>query len=683
MNTSLTMALGEFSLYGTLFLGVVSVLALIWVVMMPQARGGAVQLTRACLLGMGALLTIAAVALLTALLKDDFSFAYVVSHSELAMPWGYKLAAFWAGQEGSLLLWAWLVAVMGMLVAFRQRTRDDAESAWTATIIAVVVGFFAALMLLAKANPFALVAGPRPPDGHGMNPLLQHIAMIAHPPTLFVGYAGFTIPFAMMIAAMVTGRRDGAWLPSARVWTIMSWLFLGVGIILGAWWAYLELGWGGYWAWDPVENASLLPWLTGTALIHSIVVQQKRGIFKRWTVSLIALTFLLCFFGTYLTRSGIIQSVHAFPKSRLADFLLAFLVLTFVISCTVIALRWTRLKGDHPMEEFTSREGVTFVGNVMLVLMMAVTMVGTLFPLLAKPFSPEPVSVPTAFYNNTILPMGLILAITMALGPVLTFGNGAMGRAGNAIALMAAVALGAAGVVTLFAGLSFWSMGVAAVTAAVVTGMLIDLVTTVQLRQKHMPQPFALAALNVIYGDRRRWGGHLAHLGMAAVIVGICGSSVFSTKSTFEIPMGDTEKVGQYAVKYVAWDQVKRANYDAVVGTLLITDPNGTQLTLKPEQRFYPKSRGQNFTEVALNMGLRRDIYAILAGWDDSGRIATLQVYINPMVNWIWIGGILMTLGGIYCVLPHLSRKPAASAVPVPKAPEPAARGQGTLVTTS
>ncbi|MHC4589268.1 MAG: cytochrome c biogenesis protein CcsA, partial [Planctomycetota bacterium] len=272
------------------------------------------------------MLTATTAALIAALVNSDFRFDYVASYTERALPLGYKLAALWAGQEGSLLLWAWLLAILCMIAAVGWRTLVGTEHAVAVAVMALVCGFFGVLLLFA-ANPFQPVAGMAPPDGRGLNPMLQDPAMIIHPPLLFLGYAGFTIPFALTIGVLVAGRKDNHWIALVRRWLLASWLFLGAGIVLGAWWAYVELGWGGYWAWDPVENASLLPWLTSTALLHSIMVQQHRGMFKRWNVSLIFLTFTLCIFGTYLTRSGVIDSVHAYAGSLLGGFFLVFLVL--------------------------------------------------------------------------------------------------------------------------------------------------------------------------------------------------------------------------------------------------------------------------------------------------------------------------------------------------------------------
>jgi cytochrome c-type biogenesis protein CcmF len=350
---------------------------------------------------LAALLTVTSAMLVVALLRSDFRYEYVAGYTERALPVGYKLAAFWAGQEGSLLLWAWLLGVMAVFAVRSMRRLEPPEQAVTLGTLAMVIGFFASLILFA-ADPFKMFAGAAPPDGRGLNPMLQDPGMIIHPPLLFLGYAGCTIPFAFLCGVLVSGREDNRWIAPVRRWLLVAWLFLTAGIVLGAWWAYIELGWGGYWAWDPVENASLLPWLTTTAVVHSITAQQRRGMFKVWNAVLIALSFILCIFGTYITRSGVIQSVHSFAPSLIGTFFLAFLLLTTVGSTALIVWRRKALRSEHELEGLISREGAFLLGNVLLLIMMLTTLVGTMFPLISSVFMPEPVTVQPAFYNKIV-----------------------------------------------------------------------------------------------------------------------------------------------------------------------------------------------------------------------------------------------------------------------------------------
>src|SRR5687768_17267502 len=350
---------------------------------------------RAMIAVVAALLSVAIAALTVAMINGTFAIEYVARYTERALPIGYKLAAVWAGQEGSVLLWGWLLAVLSVIFLMSRRDLRGVEGSAVTATVAVACGFFATLLLFAP-NPFKL-GETLPADGHGLNPLLQDPAMIAHPPVLFLGYAGFTMPFALLIGALAAGRRDNQWIAATRRWVIASWLFLTAGIVLGAQWAYIELGWGGYWAWDPVENASLLPWLTGTALLHSIMAQQHRGMFKKWNAWLIVLSFLLCIFGTYLTRSGVIQSVHAFGESLIGTFFLAFMVVGLIVSGAMIVWRRGELKAEQELTSLVGREGAFLATNALLVGMMLITLIGTLFPILSRMMTGKEVTVGQAF----------------------------------------------------------------------------------------------------------------------------------------------------------------------------------------------------------------------------------------------------------------------------------------------
>jgi cytochrome c-type biogenesis protein CcmF len=607
---------------------------------------------RFTLLGMGCV-TLASWALLTLLVRSDFSVAYVAGYSERALPLGYKLAAFWAGQEGSLLLWGWLLAAMSAVLAYQRHDRSDAEQAAAIGVMAVVTGFFAAMMVFA-ADPFAL-SPERVSDGHGLNPLLQHPSMIAHPPMLFVGYAGFTVPFALLVAAVVTGRRDNLWIAATRRWLLLSWVFLTVGILLGAQWAYLELGWGGYWAWDPVENASLLPWLTGTALLHSVIVQQQRGMFKRWNAWLIAGTFLLCIFGTYLTRSGVIQSVHAFPKSLIGQMFLYFLLVATAATIALLALRNAQLAPDRPMEELVSKDGFVLAANALLVIMTVVTAVGTIFPLISGLFVNEPITVKPPFYNKVVAPMGLMLAGLMSVGPLLTYG-----KLAGAHLVRGLIVPGGAAVIAMIAmavtGVREpWALACTAIVTVAVCSVSMQLLITANERARQNHEVLASALLNTIDDNHRRYGGQFVHLGVVMMVAGICGSSLFGVDKTLKLNVGQTAGVGEYTVTYSeALKEVRGANYTAVQAHITVTDKTGYPIVLDPQKRFYDKSKQGSFDEVALATSLSRDVYVTLAGWEANGASVALHVMINPLVLWIWLGGIVMTLGGVFCILPRL-----------------------------
>ncbi len=600
--------------------------------------------------------------LLTALVDSDFSLRYVVHYTEVALPLGYKLAAFWAGQEGSLLLWGWMVALMSVVAAFTHRSVQIRSGAVFIGTLAALCGFFAALMLFA-ANPFA-PAQSVVTDGQGLNPLLQNIGMIAHPPLLFMGYAGFSIPFALMIAALAGGRKPEMALGEVRNWTIFSWLFLSIGIVLGAQWAYVELGWGGYWGWDPVENASLLPWLTATALLHSLIIQQHRGMLKIWNVVLIASNFLLCIFGTYLTRSGIVQSVHGFGASLVGTFFLIFLLLVTLVSIVMIAMRLRGLRSENALDNIFGREGAFLIMNVLLGLMMLVTLVGTIFPVISALFVTEPVSVDQTFYNKTVVPLGLLLVALMACGPLLVYGLGAGRRLGRGM-IVPGIFAGVTVVVMCVMRLANpWALACGAIIAAALAAMIIDLGTTVRDRSRNNGESLIRATLRVLDGNHRRYGGQLVHMGMLMMVAGIAGSSLFNINQDLHLVPGQTVQVGRYAIKFDSIEQIEGENYTAIQANLELTDPSGATGTLKPQRRFYPKAEQPN-SEVALRSSLREDLYTTLAGWDDDGKQVAIQAIINPLVNWLWIGGIALGLGGIVCMLPRFGGAVAPAEVAV------------------
>jgi len=591
-------------------------------------------------------------ALMSALINSDFQNAYVASYTERALPMGYKVAAFWAGQEGSLLLWTLLLAGMSAAAVYGYRKRDVVEQAAIIRVLALVCGFFAALMLFA-ANPFVQLAS-QAVDGRGLNPLLQDPYMIIHPPLLFVGYAAYTIPWAMLLAALIAGRTDNQWIGATRKWLMVSWLFLTVGILLGAKWAYIELGWGGYWAWDPVENASLLPWLTGTALLHSVMVQQHRGMFKIWNASLISVTFLLCIFGTYLTRSGVVQSVHSFGESLIGTFFLAFLGLCILISICVIVWRRGLLKSEHVIEGIFTREGAFLAVNVLLVLITLTTLIGTIFPIISGVVLPEPVTVGASFYNKVVIPLGLALLAVMSVGPLLTYGKDA-GRALARGLILPGFTATTMLVVAFGMGLTDpWALVCVVIASVAVTSVVAGMVKAVKQRSKIEEGSTFSAALHVIDSNHRRYGGQFVHVGMILFMVGVAGSSLFGVEQNFRLKPGETVSIGGYTLTFGGLHQTRHANYTAVEAHIDLVPPGGgAPQELHPQRRFYDKSE-QPSAQVALTSSLKRDAYLTLGGWNEDGSLVAIQAIVNPLVAWIWIGGIVMSLGAVFCLLPRM-----------------------------
>jgi len=648
-----TATIGEYALAGSLLTGVAVVMATIMQIASGNER--LARVVKFCSVLLAGLLTLSSWALLTALLNDNFTLQYVAKHSEKVLETGYKVAAFWAGQEGSLLFWAWLLGLMGLVMTIGGRKADSVQTSVALAVMAAVTAFFCLIMLF-EGNPFA-INPVRVADGRGLNPLLHNIAMVAHPPLLFLGYAGYTAPFALLIGALVAGKRNSDWLQPARYWIVFSWVMLTVGIVLGSWWAYLELSFGGYWFWDAVENASLLPWFTGTALLHSAVLQARRGIFKRWVATLALLSFWLCIFGTYLTRSGVVQSVHSFGESPIGTYLLVSLIAIALGGAGVIAWRWSHLRPEHNTEELINREGMFLAANVLLVLMMAVTALGTIWPVICRILGRGEVTLQASFYNSVILPMALLLCLIMSSGPILGAGNGALARAWGRLTVMGVIAALAAIAMLVLGLTSPWTIFSAATVAAVLSGVVINIFYAIRVRITSHQDALPLAIVRAFTHNSRHWGAQLAHLGMAAIIVGVVGSAVYGTLDELEIKKGETKIAHGYQLIYGDLQEVRRNNHTAVVATLDIVSPDGKQkFTVKPENRFYDKGmqEGQSAREVDLHMSFARDIYTVLGGWDNTGPIgiAILQFRINPLINWLWIGGALLTLGGLVCLIP-------------------------------
>ena len=452
---------------------------------------------------------------------------------------------------------------------------------------------------------------------------------------------------------MIAGRRDNAWIERTRRWNLASWLFLSIGILLGAQWAYVELGWGGYWAWDPVENASLLPWLTGTALLHSIMVQKHRGMLKVWNVSLIALTFVLCIFGTYLTRSGVIQSVHSFGQSVIGTFFLTFLAIVTILSVILIVWRRKTLKAEHELAGMLGREGFFLATNVLLVGIMLVTLVGTIFPIISGAFGGQAVTVGPSFYNKVVAPMGLLVVAMMACGPVLIYGADAAKRLARGMILPGLLAIAAASAFWFYGIRNAWALICVAIVTAAVFNVLADLVRSfVQRIRVHSESPFS-AVLKLLDNNHRRYGGQIVHIGIVMIVGGIAGSSLFNVKKTFQLHPGESVKFAGRTLTFDKLSEVRHGNYTAVEATVSLSDPNGNTKIFKPERRFYDKAEEAN-SEVAIGSTWKEDVYFTLAGWEQNGQVSAIQAIVNPLVSWIWTGGLLLTVGAVIGLLPRI-----------------------------
>lgn len=609
------------------------------------------------LLGVTAgLFLIATGVLLVALWRLDLRLAYVASHTDETLSPAFRLAALWSGQEGSLLLWALLTSVVGALAA-RVR-RGPAEAAPVLATLSIVNGFFASLLLVG-ADPFARAAGPVV-MGQGLNPQLQHWAMIIHPPLLFAGYACFTVPLAVMVGGLQAGDAWPDWPALARRWAVIAWSLLTAGIVLGGWWAYLELGWGGYWAWDPVENASLVPWLTGTALLHSLAVHQHRGVLKTWTACLAAATFILCLTGTYITRSGVIESVHAFGRSTVGDYFLVFMLVLTGASLAVILRGRARLRPARPIGSVLSREGMVLLTNIILVAMAGATLIGTLFPVISGVAATTPISVGAAYYNRVVAPLGVAVALIMAFAPAFTAGPGPA-----ALRAMAgpAVCGGVAAAVVAAAGPR--EPVFLACVGALVAGLAsvaVAVASAVRSFAAHTGFGLASSLARVLDANHRRYGGQLAHVGLGLLVVGVAGSSLLSREVTATLRPGETMSIGEHRLRFDALRDVRGGGYNAAEAVLVLDADGPAPSMMLPQRRFYDRFPDA-VAEVAIRSSWSRDLYVALIGWEAAGRSVAIQARLNPLVIWIWTGAGLMVAGGLFAAAPRLLPRPRAEAL--------------------
>ena len=603
------------------------------------------------------LLTAASAALLNAFLTRDFSLLYVFEYSSRSLSDAYAATAFWAGQEGSLLLWAWLLAGSAALALFLNRNRLPDLMPWAAFVLMLNTSFFL-LLLNFVSDPFAPFPGPTPGDGYGLNPLLQNPGMIIHPPTLFIGYVGLTIPYAFALASLLAGRNDAAWIDRTRIWTVVSWLFLGIGILLGAEWAYVELGWGGYWAWDPVENASLMPWLTSTAFMHSIMIQQRRGMFKKWNMNLIIFTYFLIIFGTFITRSGLISSVHAFGKSSLGYFFLVFMIVTLILG--LIAVWWRRklLATENHLQSPVSRESAFLLNNLVFSAMAFSVFWGTTFPVLSEAVKGVKITVGPGFYNRVNVPIALVLMVLIGICPLLAWRKQAGQRLIKDLPLPGI--LGITGLLAAYAvGIrSLPTLLVMAFSGFILGSVLVEFYRGAAAKRKGGGGPLPVATVKMVLGSRRRYGGYIVHLGMVLIFIGLSGAPLKQEVSGTIRP-NESISVGEYTLKYMNMKWVPTSDRLAVTTRLKAFHDNRAIGYLVPERRFYEKREDQPTSEVSILSNWKEDLYVALTGYNRDGR-ASFRVMVNPLVPWLWLGGYVTVLGVFLAVWPRKRRQVSA-----------------------
>jgi cytochrome c-type biogenesis protein CcmF len=605
------------------------------------------------------LVSLAVVALEYLLITSDFSVRYVANTSMSASPLRYRIAGLWGALEGSILLWEWLQALFVLLVARRAAALRRELSGYALAVLFVVSGIFLVMMTVI-ASPFARLPQAAA-EGRGLNPLLEVTDMLVHPLLLYTGYVGFVVPFAFAVAALLAGRLDGTWLTLTRRWTVTAWLFLTSGILYGGWWSYRTLGWGGYWAWDPVENASFMPWLMGTAFVHSVMVQERRPMLRIWNMTLITLTFALTIFGTFLTRSGVISSVHAFASGGIGPFLLAYLAVILLTSLGLLVWRWDRLGERAELDALLSRESVFLVNNVLLVAFCFTVFMGTIFPLLAEAVTGAKVSVGTPYFNWVSVPILLVTLLLMGAGPLVPWRRGSWAVLGRLLRGPAAVALGASLLTWLVGGLPFGLIGLGYTlpyfVAAIVLG---ELGRAARGRRRVTGESWPRAVGRLLAQNHRRYGGLVVHLGVVLVAIGVATSTVGKVEREATLKRGETLELGRYAVRFTGLSAVEQPTHLLVQATLDVSERGRPAGTLRPGQRLYPGVNSP-FASVAVQYGVLRDFYVILGAFDRQGEWAQVKVQVHPMVAWIWLGGAVVLLGGVLALWPAGRRVPAVA----------------------
>jgi cytochrome c-type biogenesis protein CcmF len=604
------------------------------------------------------LVTLASGLLVYALMSGDFRFSYVAEHSNRDMPALYKFAAWWGGQEGSLLLWSWLLSSYAAVVAFTNRRKHRDMLPWTLAVLAAVQVFFLTLNNFI-ANPFRMLAQDKlivsVGDGQGLSPLLQYPAMAIHPPMLYLGYVGFAIPFAFAMGSLITRQPGDAWIHTTRRWTLIAWLFQSTGVLLGAAWAYHVLGWGGYWGWDPVENASLLPWLSGTAFLHSVMMQEKKGMMKVWNMVLVSATFFLCILGTFLTRSGVVQSVHAFARSDIGKYFVGFLALGIAATIFLILDRLPYLKSEAQLESVVSRESSFLFNNLVLLASCFAVLWGTLFPVISETLTGDRISLDADWYNRLMVPIGLFLLLLTGLGPLFAWRrtSGESLRRNFQWPGIAAVvlvgALAAAGMRHPYALISFGFCLFVALT------VVVEFYKGARAIAAKNGMNLLRATVELTYRNTRRYGGYLVHIGIVLMFVGFTGHA-FNQSETKELNKGDRMTVGAYTLRMVDLQQGEDRNY-AWHRAIIQVSKGGSDLgTLEPEKRMYSASR-QSTSEVGIRQRPNEDLYLNFGGMSDDNQRAVIQAYVFPLVSWIWIGGLVLIGGTLICLVPSKLRR--------------------------
>ena len=609
------------------------------------------------------------------LFSDNFSQAYVVSHSNRDLSTFYKIAALWAGQEGSLLFWSFLLSIYVLSVLIAYRNKNGELMPYVGVVLAGVQTFFLTLnnfvespfKTLATVNANGLLEPFTRMDGNGLNPLLQYPEMVIHPPNLYSGYTGFTIPFAFALAALLARYPGEKWIHLTRKWTMIAWCFQSVGILLGAHWAYAVLGWGGYWGWDPVENASLLPWLSGTAFLHSVMMQEKRGMMKVWNVWLVFCTFLLCILGTFLTRSGVVSSVHAFANSNIGPWFVGFLGLTLLVCLIAYVKNRDYLKSENVLDSMVSRESSFLFNNLLFLIACIAVLSGTLFPVFSEWFTNNRISVGAPFFNKVMIPIGLAILFLTGVGPLLAWRktsadslkrNFGLPLVVAVLSAVAAFGLGyrdSASLLCLFlCGFVTWTI-------------VMEFYRGAKVIAARTGMSMMMGAHELAMRNTRRYGGYVVHFGMVLVFIGLAGAA-FNTEVQKGMNLGESMKLGPYVLVLQSADTKAEKNYTAQRMIVEVLKDNKQIMMLYPEKRQFQGTEQAAGTMVAIYSTLREDLYVVYAGMDPDTNLPVIHAFLNPLVKWIWLGGVWVVMGTLLALMPNRRAQLATALVPQPSA---------------
>lgn len=622
------------------------------------------------------LITLSVVCLVSLLVSGHYEVQYVYNVTSSFMPLYLKITALWGGQAGSLVFWSWLMAAFASAVTLRKWDRDREFLPWVIVVTLVTLAFFLGLVIFVE-NPFVrfwqmpdgrqavAMFAPRgatplvPVDGRGLNPLLRHPGMILHPPMLYLGFVSFVIPYAFGVAALITGRTDDRWIRITRRWTLVAWLFLSLGLILGSRWAYDVLGWGGYWGWDPVEIAAFMPWLSGTAFLHSVMIQEKRGLFKRWNMILVILTYALVIFGTFLTRSGVLSSVHAFAQSAIGPLFFGFIALTFVGSMGLLFYHWNDLRSEGVMTSLLSREALFLLNNLLFMGILVVCFWGVIYPLISEIVTGQKVTVGPSYYERSTAPLFAALLLLMGIAPLSAWGHSTVKTLGRALwkplaaSVLVVIGLWLSGVRAWSALLAFWLVALVALVT------LYEYYRAVVARHRRTGENYLLALWNLAGRNRRRYGGYIIHLGVVLMALGIIGIELFQTETQGTVQPGGSIRLGDYTMLFQRLDvfdtqdgrNVARAVVSVFKGDRYVGE-------LHPRRDFFYDSQ-QTMTIPGVRSTMEDDFYVILVDWQSSAQGITFKVYHNPLVNWLWLGGLVFILGTLVAAWPEREREPA------------------------